>query len=448
MLVAIEKKTFVCSDATNNNNKFWSYEFDSDTNRCVIRYGRVGETPRVEEKIMTRRQLDSKVREKTHVRGKVGTPTYKPPYREIEVIANNVTHVPKASLNKAAIKEAATEQLAMGNPELSHLVTRLVEANKHELYHASGGKLDVDVTTGIVSTPIGVITVDTVKRARVILDALEPYVRSNDMESDRFIKHLNDYLMLVPQEVPGRSRGWHRKFFRSYDTLRQQSTLLDQLEASADLAVARMEAAKKSAVQVSLADTPNLFNAELKILADAGTISKIKRLFEGSINRRHVSHNLRPVKFYEVLIRDMKVGFDSDGAKMKDIRLLWHGTRKFNVLSILKSGFLLPKTLSTMQTTGAMFGNGVYFSDQSTKSLNYSYGGVWDRGPRDATCFMFLSDVAMGKYFIPRGSDRNLPKPGYDSTWAKAGESGVMNNEMIVYRTTQTNLRYLVEFSG
>lgn len=445
--MAIEKKTFVCSDATNNNNKFWSYEFDTDTNRCVIKYGRVGETPRVEEKIMSRRKLDAKVKEKTHPRGKVGTPTYKPPYREVAVIAT-ATQTSGPSLSKAVVIEAATEQLAMGNPELSHLVTRLVEANKHELYHASGGKLDIDIRTGIVSTPVGVITTDTVRKARVILDALEPYVKSKDVDSKQFILYLNEYLMLVPQAVPGRSRGWHRHFFRSPDTLRQQSTLLDQLEASAELAVARMEAAKKSAVQVSLADTPNLFNAELKVLTDRESTSKIERMFETSINRRHVSHRLKPIKFYDVLIRDMKAGFDLDGAKMNDIRLLWHGTRKFNVLSILKSGFLLPKTLSSMQTTGAMFGNGVYFSDQSTKALNYSYGGVWDSGPRDSTCFMFLSDVAMGRYYVPRGSDRNLPKPGFDSTWAKANVSGVLNNEMIVYRTTQTNLRYLVEFSS
>ena len=32
--------------------------------------------------------------------------------------------------------------------------------------------------------------------------------------------------------------------------------------------------------------------------------------------------------------------------------------------------------------TGRMFGNGVYFSDQSTKALNYAYG-YWGGGDRD-----------------------------------------------------------------
>jgi poly [ADP-ribose] polymerase len=125
--------------------------------------------------------------------------------------------------------------------------------------------------------------------------------------------------------------------------------------------------------------------------------------------------------------------------------MLWHGTRIFNVLSILKSGLLLPKTLSTMQIAGAMFGNGLYFSDQSSKSLNYSRG-YWDGGPRDRNCFMLLVDVALGSSYIPKGSYETLPKAGHDSTFAKPGVSGILNNEYIVYRPSQANIKYLVEF--
>jgi poly [ADP-ribose] polymerase len=92
-----------------------------------------------------------------------------------------------------------------------------------------------------------------------------------------------------------------------------------------------------------------------------------------------------------------------------------------------------------------MFGNGVYFSDQSTKSLNYSFG--WWDGRREENCFMFLCDVAMGREFVPVGPNARLPVPGFDSTFAKAGKSGVLNNEMIVYKTCQIAPRYLVEFS-
>jgi poly [ADP-ribose] polymerase len=142
----------------------------------------------------------------------------------------------------------------------------------------------------------------------------------------------------------------------------------------------------------------------------------------------------------------MRRAFDQEGKKVGDVRELWHGTRASNLLSILKAGFVIPPS-NAPHCTGRMFGNGVYFSDQSTKSLNYAYG-YWGGGSRDETCYMFLCDVAMGKSYTPllRSAGLTLPKSGTDSTFAKAGISGVVNNEMIVYRTCQVNPTFLVEF--
>ena len=119
-------------------------------------------------------------------------------------------------------------------------------------------------------------------------------------------------------------------------------------------------------------------------------------------------------------------------------------------MSILKGGLIIPKS-SASHVTGRMFGDGVYFSDQSTKSLNYSQG-YWGHGSRDNNCFMFIADVAMGKYYVPHTSDSRLhdkiKSMGYDSTYAKANQSSVRNNEMIVYNLHQCNLKYLVEFEA
>ena len=62
---------------------------------------------------------------------------------------------------------------------------------------------------------------------------------------------------------------------------------------------------------------------------------------------------------------------------------------------------------------------------------------------------MFLADFAMGKQYVPSSrsyTSTRYPVSGYQSTFAKAGQSGVMNNEMIVYQTSQANLKFLVEF--
>jgi len=116
------------------------------------------------------------------------------------------------------------------------------------------------------------------------------------------------------------------------------------------------------------------------------------------------------------------------------------------VLSILKQGLVVPPS-NASHCCGRMFGDGVYFSDQSTKSLNYSYG-YWDSGQRDQNCYMFLADVAMGNSYIPQGhSSRTLPSK-FNSIFAKGGVSGVTNNEMIVPSTNQCNLKFLVNFSS
>jgi poly [ADP-ribose] polymerase 2/3/4 len=448
--MTIEKKTFVCSDASNNNNKFWSYEYDTDTEVCKVKYGRVGKTSNEDDpKVMTRKQLDTKIREKLKGSGKEGTSTYKPPYREITVLAE-AQHAPTGpAMAKEVVREAAKKQLASGNSELTKLVDRLVEANRHELVKASGGQMDIDLKTGIISTPIGVVTKDTIKQARVSLDAMSQFVQKKDYDDKTFIQELNNYLMLVPQQV-GHARGWHKSFFSTHNTLQSQSTLLDQLEASADLAEARVKSAQDTAVTTTLADTPNLFNAELKILADKDVIKKIETMFFESINQRHESKNMKPVRFYEITMPKAKEAFELynrllPANKLKNIQLLWHGTRMFNVLSILKSGLFCPPKSGSFHVTGRMFGDGIYGSDQSTKALNYARG-YWDGGPRDKNCFMFLVDFSMGEAYTPKSSYETLPKPGYDSTFAKANLSGVLNNEMIVYKNEQVNIRYLIEF--
>lgn len=444
--MAILKAKYVCTDAINNNNKFWEYEFDDVNETVTVKYGRVGKTCQVDgPKSMSRRELDRIIGEKTRARGKEGSATYKPPYKEITVVADSMPTGPSGpATSKVVVHAAATSQLAKSNPLLTALVTRLVESNKHELFKASGGQMDIDLTTGIISTPVGVITKSSILEARTVLDDLSKYVTKKDFDDKNFIVGLNNYLMLVPQTV-GHSRGWHRYFMTDNAALQRQNTLLDQLDASSDLAASRILAAATGAAATSIAATPNLFDAELDIVTDKADIDRMTKLYMDNVNSAHETRNMRPVRFYSVRIPKADLAFQNDGAKLTNVWQLWHGTRMFNVLSILKNSLFCPPKGGTFAVTGRMFGDGVYASDQSTKALNYAYG-YWDGGARDKSCFMFLVDMAMGNYHVPKSSYESLPHKGSDSTFAKGRESGVMNNEMIVYRNSQVNPRYLIEF--
>ena len=135
----------------------------------------------------------------------------------------------------------------------------------------------------------------------------------------------------------------------------------------------------------------------------------------------------------------MREAYERHGANLSNKRKLWHGTKASNLLSILRQGLVIPPSHSP-HCTGRMYGNGLYFSNVSTKALNYATT-FWGRGGDTRRTFMFLADVAMGRYHLGgRG-----PFSGYDSVWAKGG-TNVINDEQIVYKLSQANLIYLVEF--
>lgn len=442
----LESKMYIAVDPVGNNNKFWKYERYSaaitekdETGDLKITWGRVGaDNPESQLKSYDEKWLKSKINSK--LRGKKDESGNRVAYTECQIIDMGAPAASNGkSLAKSQVAKLAVEEIAQGCAITAALVKQLAEANRHELLVATGGQMDIDLETGMVRTAVGVVTMAAVKSARLLLDEMAPFVKKSNTENPHYIELIGKYLRLVPQKV-GSKRGWYNEFI----ILDAQTQLLDQLEASVELAEQRMKDAltNGSKTPEKVAQT---FNVKMAICTDNAVIEKIKRMYSTGGSARHESARLKPVRVYEIEIPHMAVSFKSDGQKVGNLKLLWHGTRMFNVLSILKRGFVLPSQLSTVQTTGAMYGPGLYFSANSTKSLNYSYG-YWDGGRRDSNCYMFLVDVAMGKEYIPSYSG-NGKKPGYDSCWAKPGSSGVINDEQIVYRTSQANIRYLIEFN-
>jgi poly [ADP-ribose] polymerase len=444
MANVIESEMYVAVNPLENNNKMWRYfRYDNDT--ISYEFGRVGGTTQTTEpEPYSEKKLLAKIKEKT-----ADKPGKR--YQKVEVVAGSTpgTQVMKLGaatskpLTKDEIARIAANEIGAGDPVVIALVKKLAEANRHELQVASGGELDIDLETGIIKTAVGVVTADAINQARVLLDDMVPFVKAKNFDAVEFVTLLGSYLKRVPQKTH-HAKGWHRTFISTMEAVKKQTGLLDQLETSISLATQRaVDAAKAPKADGTIA-APT-FEVKLKIVSDKKILDEVNRLYKATAQSMHSSSRLKVSRVYEIDIPHMSSAFEADGRKVGGIKMLWHGTRMFNVLSIMKRGLIMPKTLKTMNIAGAMFGDGLYFSDQSTKSLNYATG-FWGGGGRDTTCFMFLVDVAMGKSWTPSGPC-NGQKSGYDSCYAVGGKSGVMNNEMIVYRTSQANPRYLVEFS-
>lgn len=423
-IVAREK--YVMTDVEANNNKVWEVILHAN-GEVFTRNGRIGSEGQQRSLGFGGRPLmDRKIREKTR-KG----------YEKIDIVDAQVG--PQASTE--TVKRAALDQIAGGCPTVSDLVGKLIRINRHQILAASGGQMDVSLDDGVVRTPVGVVTAENVRSARDLLIDLAPKVERRAFDDPDFILTLNRYLMLVPQKV-GAKRGWHHEFMPDHESLLRQSALLDQLEGSIEIARKALDQAREKAA----GETPKIFDVRMALIEDGSVIDRITRFYRESLNTRHSSAHLRPQRVFSIDIATMSEAFRKDGEKIGNVRELWHGTRAHNLLSILKGGLIIPRSGGSIHVTGRMFGDGLYFSDQSTKSLNYAYG-YWDGGSRDDTCYMFLADVAMGREYTPRNATYDDPLPaGYDSTFAVGGRSGVHNNEMIVYRTGQARLKYLIEF--
>lgn len=402
-----EKQMLVYASSDANSNKFYEVTL-MDNGEVVTRYGRVGETGKAGSGGSGRRDFDSIVRSKMN-KG----------YKPVEILGNVPTNP-----NGAIFEDIAVRQIAKGNPLLEVLVRRLSKENVHNILQ--GTALTYNQSSGQFSTPLGLVSRSTINRARQVLHQIRGFLESNLWG---FQSQLEEYMILIPMDV-GRGRFTTQTVFPNIKAVERQEQILDALEASIDTV--------EATAQNTVADVPSVFKVDMSI-ADAAETQRVIALYTDTSKGYHASSRLSVKNVWHLTIGGMAELFRNDGAKMKNRMELWHGTRTANLLSILSKGLIVPKSAAH----GRMFGDGLYFSDQSTKSLNYAYG-YWS-GTNQPNCFMFLAQVGMGNYFVPRGPSQYIPH-GYDSFFAKAGESGVKNNEMIVPRVSQANITHLVEF--
>lgn len=157
--------------------------------------------------------------------------------------------------------------------------------------------------------------------------------------------------------------------------------------------------------------------------------------------------NLRTQKRFDDFVKKNNI---------KDVRLLFHGSRNENWWSIINSGLRLRPTNAVI--TGKMFGYGIYYAPKARKSLGYTSlsGSYWARGS-SSYGFMALMDVAYGKPYDVYSFDSKyynfnyeaLQKncPGANCLHAHEGNM-LRNDEIIVYKEEQCTIKYLVELKN
>jgi len=425
----------ICVDAASaNNNKFW-HGYELSNGDYFAEWGRVGVTRQFQRKsgINARSKIEADTRKKMGYSGD------KVPYVRQKTLPTDGTSLKTTSSssnagNKMALADIACRDISK-DPEIAKLVTWLAEVNIHAI--VANTNIKYNSTTGLFTTPLGLVTKGGIDEARQLLGQIGNEVQGNKF-GNKFMDLAAQFFQIIPSNA-GMAKV--TGLLPNIAAVQKQDQILDSLDAALVQAVAPVKTSKKDKV-----DTDKVFSCKLEVVTSDKIISRIAKFYESNRKSMHKDvYSYKLKKVYAVEIEHMVTAYANDpvaNAKKNNWEL-WHGTKASNLLSIMKVGMIIPSSTSGF-VTGRMFGDGLYFSDQSTKSLNYATN-FWTGGGASNRLFMFLVDVAMGNFHVPSGHTQRFAQ-GYDSTFAQANKSGVMNNEMIVPRTSQANPRFLCEF--
>ena len=386
-----------------NNNKVYEMAENGD-GTFTARFGRIG--ARLQERVYPSARWDATYRAKTH-KG----------YTDITALA----------------AEDAAGGFEIADPTVAALVDRLRAA------------ADSALRAQYLVAP-DAVGARQVAEAQAHLDALARL--AGDLEDDlrpdlvaAFDAHLLDLYRTIPRKM-----GNVRSHLLGHDLTP------DQL---ADVLDAEQEALDRMAQRVRLADAPSR-----PTLHDALGFDLCRVTDERSLRRIRTmmgTHADRLEGVLEVVHPRLRAQFEEHVAasRSKKARLLWHGSRSENWLSILETGLVLNPARAVI--TGKMFGHGLYFASSFQKSLGYTSlrGAFWTGHAADRG-YLALYDVHVGspltvdrhhawcyELTADRLAERTLLRRP-DSLHARAGQM-LRHDEIVVYREAQACPRYLVE---
>jgi poly [ADP-ribose] polymerase len=408
-----EKVRLVFSDLAKHSYKYWDGELHDD-GRVVSRFGVVGAAnPQSKDfGCVGESFFRKKIREKE-----------KKGYSHAKVLMDGAVTTTTLGAN-ISLADIALSQIQLSDKSLQPLVKRLADSNVHKITNSTSISFD----NGVFQTPLGIVTQEGIDEARNLLDFFHKNIKKNG--KDEFNEKIDEYLKIIPR--PKGSGLYYENIFPDIETVKKESDVLDALANSVELAL-------KPKDTDGTVKSEKVFNLEMALVTDSKIIKQISDWYTKTNKAMHYYTNVKILNIYGIDIIDYNSKFLKDE---KNITQVWHGSGQSNILSILKSG-LLCSPPSTAAIAGKMFSNGVYGSETSSKSLGYTMGR-WGQGKGDSG-WLFICDFAMGdKILYTKNSFSRFPD-GYTSCWALPKNTGLMNDELIVYDEKRIRVKYLLE---
>ena len=292
----VEQRKFVMVEADENHNKLWIVTlFDNDLVRTE--WGRVGKTLQSKDFPQVGRSfMASKIREKE---GKG--------YREFHDAANGQP----VAATPANLEELAVTQVAGDNRPLADLIRYLAQKNRHSILGRT--TMTYSDTTGLFSTPLGVVGQFGIDRANVLLHDLRRYVTGGRQGEREFTRLVEEYLTLIPQDV-GRKLEPAR-FLPDLDAIKRQRDILDALQASLD-----------TLARGRVSDDRKVWDIEFEEM-DAGEVQRVRQFYHATRKTMHEASFLDVARVYRILIRHVHEAYEQTAPALGNVMRLWHGTK-------------------------------------------------------------------------------------------------------------------------
>lgn len=442
------------TDLAGGNNKFYLVEAhvskDKKKYRLFSCYGRVGADGVKEERMPSQDEasllqaFDSLKAEKT---GKSKG------YVEVGMAAVKVgSDVGKAMILSDDIKKdkiiTAGEDKS-DKPKIVKQTEKLVE----RLYAEAGQAVQQQLSGSLNSTaenPLGTLTLSQIEHGRTLLQEIQQMLVDKPKWkggiNDDLIRLSNQFFSAIPQKIAHRPKPSEGQ--KALDEWLKTIVLNDEKRLDEKEELLGLLSDVQGMVGGFATNDVHQKTKEIGCEYTYHATSdekhrKIEKYVNETRSHRH-DWKVDVMNVWSVSIKGQKEKHVDKMKAVGNVKPLFHGSRPQNILGICKHGLLMRPP--GVYITGSMFGNGLYFADQSSKSEQYSFGGGYGSRYGKDTYFMFVVDVALGKIKGYQNAQSHLTRPpsGYDSVQGEKGN--LLHNEFIIYDIKQHILQYLVEF--
>lgn len=377
----------------NNNNKYYYME-DLHNGSFKVSYGRVGAS----ETVLTYpiSLWDKKYSEKLK-KGYVD-------------VTEKITAIKK------------TGELDISDPDVKDLINFLMSEARQSI------KRDYEISTESV-------TEEQINQCQNIINNIN-IAKDYNTPDNLKLQEVNEKLVQLYTLIPRRMADTRHYFLKTWNI----PFLVELLQAEQS----RLDTLKS---QVNI----NQVSSNGITLEELGFTCELASEADKDLIRKNTDFRLTNHRVFKISNKETESVFNPNHLKTK---LLYHGSRNENFLSILQTGLKIrPKGV---QTTGSMFGDGIYAANKARKSIGYTSlrGSYWASGHSNRA-YLAIFEFATGKEWnlldsqswsgwMSRIDESQVKSKGCDSVFAKGGVD-LRNDEYVVYNSNQCTIRYLIE---